>query len=80
MAIWVIGSMHHGGPTELFLVLTCTRRKVVLCATLWNCAYKRTLADNQNVAHVVVVESFLSPYLSGPFPYFRRHITVNKMC
>ena len=23
---------------------------------------------------------FLSHYLSGPFPYARRHITVNKMC
>ena len=23
---------------------------------------------------------FLSNYLSGPLPYVRRHITINKMC
>ena len=30
-------------------------------------------------AHVVVA-GFLSRYVSGPLPYVRRHITVNKMC
>ena len=31
-------------------------------------------------AHVVVAASFLSHYLSGPLPYVRCHIIVNKMC
>ena len=31
------------------------------------------------VAHVVAAEGFLTRYLSGPLPYGRRHITVNKM-
>ena len=33
----------------------------------------------ERVAHVVAA-GFLSHYLSGTFPYVRRHITVNKMC
>ena len=28
----------------------------------------------------VVAAGFLSHYLSGPLPYVRSHITVNKMC
>ena len=37
---------------------------------LWDCAYER-------VAHVAAA-GFLSHYLSGPLPYVRCHITVNK--
>ena len=51
----------------------------MVCAILWDGAYKRTLAVNQRVAHVAAV-GFLSHYLSGRLPYVRRHITVNKMC
>ena len=31
------------------------------------------------IAHVAAA-GFLSSYMSGPLPYFRRRITVNKMC
>ena len=42
-------------------------------------AHKRTLAaKSERVAHVTAA-GFLSQYLSGPLPYGRRHITVNKM-
>ena len=33
----------------------------------------------ERVAYVAAAW-FLSCYLSGPLPYVRRHITVNKMC
>ena len=32
------------------------------------------------VDNYVAAAGFLSRYLSGPLPYVRRHITVNKMC
>ena len=38
---WVVGSILHGGPIELFVVPWC----VLFC--LWDDAYKRTLAANQ---------------------------------
>ena len=36
-------------------------------------------SNSERVAHVVAA-GFLSLYLSGPLPYIRCHITVNKMC
>ena len=55
--------------------------KAMVCAILSvDVAYKRTLAViSEKVAHVVAA-GFLSRYLSGPLPYVRRHVTVNKMC
>ena len=50
-----------------------------MLSCLWDGAYKRTLAANQKVDYVVAA-GFLSHYLSGPLPYVRRHITVDKMC
>ena len=35
---------------------------------------------SERVAHVMAAAGFLSRYLTGPLPYVRRHITVNKMC
>ena len=29
---------------------------------------------------ILAAAGFLSRYLSGPLPYVRRHITINKMC
>ena len=37
------------------------------------------IKSSERIAHVAAA-SFLSGYLSGPLPYIRRHITVNKMC
>ena len=47
---------------------------------LWDGAYKRTLAVNRRVAHLVAVTGFFSRYLNGSLLYVRRHITVDKMC
>ena len=47
---------------------------------LWDGTYKRTLAADMYVAHVVAAAGFLSHCLNGYIPYARRHITVNKMC
>ena len=35
--------------------------------------------ESERVAHVAAA-GFLFRYLSGPLPYVRHHITVNKMC
>ena len=51
------------GVTKVVYVLSC----------LWDGAYKRTLVVD------VAAAGFISLYLSGPLPYVRRHITVNKM-
>ena len=51
-----------------------------MLSCMWDGAYKRSLAANQKVAHVVVAVSLLCSYLSGPLPYARRNITVNKIC
>ena len=49
-----------------------------MLSCLWDVAYKRTLAViSENVAHVGAA-GFLYHYLSGPLPYIRRHITLNK--
>ena len=48
MARLGVGSILHGGPIELFLVLASA--------------------------------GYLYRYQSGPLPYARRHIIVNKMC
>ena len=59
-----------GGPGELFLLSSqCSTTgvtKAMVCTIL-------------SVAHVAAA-GFPSHYLSGPIPYVRRHITVNKMC
>ena len=67
MVRWIVGSILHGGPIELFLVLASAPRLVCLSG-LWDCAYKRTLAANKKVAHVVRAAGFLSRYLNGPLP------------
>ena len=77
----VVGSIPHCRPIELFLVPASDPRMYgskkgrgyILCC-LWDGASKRTLA-----AHVAAA-NFLCGYPSGPLPYVRRHITVNKMC
>ena len=38
---WVIGSILHGGLTELFLILASAPR--IVKQRLWNNAYKRSL-------------------------------------
>ena len=40
---------------------------------------KEPLLLIRKVAHVVAAD-FLFHYLSGPLPYVRCHITINKMC
>ena len=40
---------------------------------------KEPFCYSERVADVAVA-GFLFRYLSGPLPYVRRHITVNKMC
>ena len=46
-----------------------------MCYPVWDGAYKRTVGANH-----VAAAGFFSHYLSGPLPYVRRHITIDKMC
>ena len=78
MVRWVVESILHGLPIELFLVPISApqlglQRPWYVLSCLWDDAYKRTLAASRKV-------DFLSRFLSGPLPYVLRHITVNKMC
>ena len=66
MLRWVVGSILHGAPIELFFVPASAPRlaeqrpwHVLYC--LWDDAYKR-------VAYVAAA-CFLSRHLSGPLPY-----------
>ena len=73
----ITGSIPHGEPTELFLVITSAPHtvltKAVVCDMLSDGAYKRTLAVNRKrIAHVVAAAGFLSSYLSGPLLYNRK--------
>ena len=59
MVCWVVGSIPHGGPTEVFLVPIGAARLVkqrpwYVLSCLWDGAYKRTLAANlKKVSHIV---------------------------
>ena len=44
---WVVGSIFHGGPIELFLVTVSVQRPWYMLSCLWDDAFKRTLAANQ---------------------------------
>ena len=85
MVQWVVGSIHHGvDPLSYFSFQPvfhdwCNKGRGMYYP-VWDDAYKRTLAANRNVVAYVEAAGFLSSYLSGPLPYVRRHITVNKMC
>ena len=74
----------NGGPIELFLVSASALRLVYqkswyVLSCLGDGAYTRTLAANRCKSSLCGGSGFpLS--LSGPLPYFRCHITVNKMC
>ena len=76
MVRWVIGSILHGGPIELFLVPSSAPRllsewsfTLYLTPRLWDDAYKKTLAVISERVVYVVAAGFFSCYLSGPLPY-----------
>ena len=76
MVRWVVGSILHGGPNELFLVPASLSR-LVHQKPWYVVSWLKD--DAESVAHGAAA-GFLSHYLSGPLPYVWRHITVNKMC
>ena len=48
MVRWVVGSILHGEPIELFLVPASGITMAVVCVImLWDGAYKRTIAANR---------------------------------
>ena len=65
MVRWVVGSILHGGPTELFLIPASApqlvqQRTWYVLSCLLDGAYKRSLAANlKRVAHEVVAAGFL---------------------
>ena len=68
MVRWVVGSILHGGPIELFLgpamaPQLVTQRLWYVLSCQWEGAYKRTLVVNRKVAYVATA-GFLSRYLS----------------
>ena len=59
MVRWVVGSILHGGPIELFLVQANAPRLVYqrpwyVLSCLWDDAYKRTLAANECALEVLL--------------------------
>ena len=69
----------------IFLVPASTPRLVqqmpwYVLYCMWDDAYKRILAANRRRVANVAGADFFSLYRSGPLPYVRRHIKVNKMC
>ena len=51
-----------------------------MLSCLWDDAYKNNPCCYSKRVAYVAAAGFLSRYLSGPLPYVRRRITVNKMC
>ena len=47
MVRWVVGSILHGGPIELFPVPTSAPRLWYVLFCLWDDAYKRTLVGDR---------------------------------
>ena len=82
----VVGSIHHSGPNELFLVPASSPRLVqqrswYVLFCIWGGANKRTLTANcKNVVHVVPTPRFLFPVY--PTPYNRKlnvlSVSLNK--
>ena len=77
MVRWVVRSILHGGPIELFLVPASAPRLVqqrlwYMLSCLWDGAYKRSLAANHKEYPMWAAEGFLSRYLNGPLPYNRK--------
>ena len=73
-----------GGPIELFFFQPvlhdwCNKGCGMYYPVYGMVHIKEPLLLIERVAHVVAA-GFLSHYLSGPLPYVRHHITVNKMC
>ena len=61
---WIVGSIPHGGPIELFLIPASAsrldyQRLWYVLSCLWGGTYKRFLAANWRVACVVVAAGFL---------------------
>ena len=74
MVRWVVGSILHGGPIELFLVPASAPRRItkaVVCEILSMGPLLRIGKSSPCGG---------SGFLNGPLPYVRRHITINKMC
>ena len=76
MVQWVVRSILHDGPIELFLTSVT---KAVVCAILCGMMYiKEPLLLIRKSSLCCGSRFPLS--LNGPLPYVRHHITVNKMC
>ena len=69
MVRWVVGSILHDGPIELFLVPASAPPPWYVLSCLWDGAYKRThIKESERVADVAAA-GFLSRYLNGSLPY-----------
>ena len=75
-----------GGPIELFLVSSqcsttgCNKGRGMCYPFCGMMHIKEPLLLIGKSSLCGTAAGFLSQYLSGPLPYVRRHITVNKMC
>ena len=74
----VVGSILHGGPTELFLHERCNKGCGMCYPVCGMVNVKDPLLLIGKSSQCSGEEDFLSRYLSGPLPYVRRHITVNQ--
>ena len=85
MVRWIVIPILHGGHIELFLVPASAPRLVSqrpgMCYPACGVVHiKESLLLIEKSNPCSGGTGFLSRSLSGPLPYVRRHITVNKMC
>ena len=85
MMRWVVGSILHGVdplsyfPFQPVLHDWCNKGRGMYYPVCGMMHIKEPLLLIGKVAYVAAA-GFLARYLSGPLPYVRHHITVNKMC
>ena len=66
MVHWVVGSILHGGPTELFLIPASVSRLVYKGRGMWDDAIKEHLLL---IGELLMWQQGFSRYLNGHLPY-----------
>ena len=85
MVRWVVGWIRHGVDTLSYFSLQpvlhdrCNQGRG-MCYPVCGMMHIKEPLLLIGKSSQVAAAGFLSRYLSGPLPYVRRHITVNKMC
>ena len=84
MVLWVVGSILHGGPIQLFLIPgQCTMNVVKkkgcgICYHVCGIMHIKEPLLLIRKSSPMAATCFLSHYLNDPLPYLQHHITVTK--